>query len=253
MNPRGIMPLTVFAGLLLWGFVSQLPAQPTGEELLEQIDANMISSSQQSVFSMTIQTRRGSRTIRAQSWAEGNSNSFTEFLAPPRERGVKMLKLEDQLWTYHPGTDRVIRIAGHLLRQSVMGSDLSYEDLLDNRELLEYYQATFSGVDTVDNRDCWVLELTTRAGMETAYHTRKIWVDRERLLPLREERYGSSGKLLKQTGITEVFQQEGRWYPRRMYFRDMLKTGEGTQIVIESIEFDPEIPPYLFTQAALRK
>ena len=50
--------------------------------------------------------------------------SYTEFLSPPREAGTKMLKLQDELWTYTPATDRVIRISGHMLRQSVMGSDL---------------------------------------------------------------------------------------------------------------------------------
>ena len=228
-------------------------SQPTGQKLLKLIDANMVATSQSSTFTMTIQTRRGSRTIRARSWANENDNSFTEFLAPPRERGVKMLKLDDQLWTYHPGTDRVIRIAGHLLRQSVMGSDLSYEDLLDNRELLELYEARVVAVDTIADRSCWVVELSTREGMETAYHTRKLWVDREQYLPLMEERYGRSGLLLKKTGITEVSHIGDRWYPRRMYFRDMLKKGDGTEIVIEQIEFDIVIPPHLFTRAALRK
>ncbi|MBC8478289.1 outer membrane lipoprotein-sorting protein [bacterium] len=235
---------------------TQLPAtivQPSGEQLLELIDANMVAATQQSTFSLNIQTRRGSRTIRARSWAEGSENSFTEFLDPPRERGVKMLKLGTQLWTYHPGTDRVIRIAGHLLRQSVMGSDLSYEDLLDNQELLQYYEAAVTGIDTVLERSCWVLDLVTREGEETAYHTRRIWVDRERLLPLREERFGSSGRLLKQTGITEVMQLTDRWYPRRMYFRDMLKEGAGMEILFETIEFDCEIPSHLFTTGALRR
>jgi hypothetical protein len=36
-----------------------------------------------------------------------------------------MLKLGDQLWTFSPSTDRTIQIAGHMLRQSVMGSDMS--------------------------------------------------------------------------------------------------------------------------------
>ena len=239
----GIVPLLAQADL----------TPPTGQQLLELIDANMVAATQSSTFSMTIQTRRGSRTIRARSWADENDNSFTEFLAPPREQGVKMLKLEDQLWTYHPGTDRVIRIAGHLLRQSVMGSDLSYEDLLDNRELLQFYDASVIAVDTVAERNCWVLELLTREGMETAYHTRKLWVDQEQFLPLMEERYGRSGRLLKKTGITEVIHIDNRWYPRRMYFRDMLKKGDGTEIVIEEIEFDIVIPPHLFTRAGLRK
>ena len=33
----------------------------------------------------------------------------------------------------------------------------------------------------------------------------------------------------------------------------MLKKGDGTEFIIDEIEFDKEIPEYLFTKAALRK
>jgi len=36
----------------------------------------------------------------------GLKSSFTEFLSLPRKRGTKMLKLDDQIWTYTPATDR---------------------------------------------------------------------------------------------------------------------------------------------------
>ena len=77
---------------------------------------------------MVIHGPRSSRTIESESWAEGKS-AFTEYLAPAREKGTKMLKLEDKLWIFSPSTDRTIQISGHMLRQSVMGSDLSYEDI----------------------------------------------------------------------------------------------------------------------------
>jgi len=70
---------------------------------------------------------------------------------------------------------------------------------------------------------------------------------------LKEERYAKSGRLLKITEILEVFQQDGRWLPRRMSFRDMLSRGEGTEYIIDSIDFNVSIPEYQFTKAALRK
>ena len=52
-----------------------------------------------------------------------------------------MLKLDKRLWIYSPSTDRTIQLSGHLLRQSVMGSDLSYEDMMEERKLSEVYTA----------------------------------------------------------------------------------------------------------------
>lgn len=48
---------------------------------------------------------------------KGDHKGYTEYLAPAREKGTKMLKLENQLWIYSPATDRTIQIAGHMLRQ----------------------------------------------------------------------------------------------------------------------------------------
>ena len=145
---------------------------------------------------MIIHGRRGSRTVEAKSWQKGVDDSFTEYLAPAREKGTKMLKLGDQLWTYTPSTDRTILISGHMLRQSVMGSDLSYEDMMEDPLLQNLYNAEIVGEDTVLNRPVWVLELKSKKE-DIAYDSRKLWVDKERFIPLKEELYAKSGKLLK--------------------------------------------------------
>jgi hypothetical protein len=80
-----------------------------------------------------------------------------------------------------------------------------------------------------------------------------MWVDKERMLALQENRFAKSGKLLKTAKVHEVFQVNQRWYPKRMVFKDILSKGKGTELIIESIEFDVEIPKHIFSKAALRK
>ncbi|MBD3291071.1 outer membrane lipoprotein-sorting protein [candidate division KSB1 bacterium] len=225
---------------------------PTGDEILKRVDDNMTADNKIVTSKMIIHSRRGSRTIEAKSWLQGSEKSFTEYLAPAREKGTKMLKLEDQLWTYSPSTDRIIRIAGHLLRQSVMGSDLSYEDMMEDPELHNLYTASVNGEETVNGRLCWVLDLVGKKE-DLAYQARKIWVDKERFLILREERFAKSGKLLKSTDITETMKIDNRWIAKRIVFKDALKTGGGTEFVIESINFNADIPDYVFSKASLRR
>ncbi len=74
-----------------------------------------------------------------------------------------MLKLGDDLWIYDPGTDRSIQISGNMLKQSVMGSDLSYEDMMEETHLLENYQAELKGEIKYDGRACWIIELTAKS------------------------------------------------------------------------------------------
>jgi len=240
--------------LLSFALICDLPAQtPDGDWIIQKMDENFGSDNKIYVGTMIVHGRRGSRTIKSKSWLQGVDHSFTEFLSPPREAGTKMLKLEDELWTYSPSTDRVIRISGHMLRQSVMGSDLSYEDMLEDTELSNIYDAQVVGEESMLERDCWVLELVAKEGKEIAYHKRQVWVDKERFVSLREDRFARSGKLLKTTEVLKVLQQEGRWIPSHIVFKDTLKGGKGTEMIIESMDFDAEIPDYVFSKASLRR
>lgn len=226
---------------------------PSGEWLLAKVDETQSSASRITSYEMTIRGRRGNRTMKARSFVEGVDRAFSEYLDPPREAGTKMLKLGNQLWTYSPSVDRTIQIAGHMLRQSVMGSDMSYEDLMEDPKLINLYEAKVTGEETLLERPCWVVLLTAKSGSDPAYHSRKVWVDKERFLVLKEERYARSGKLLKSTEVTKVASMGGRWVAERALFRDALKGEGGTEFVVVSVEFNAKIPEHVFSQASLRK
>jgi outer membrane lipoprotein-sorting protein len=225
---------------------------PTGNEILRRIDENFGANTRISESEMKIMGERVTRSVKLKSWTEGTTRSFTEYLSPARERGTKMLKLDNQLWIFTPQTDRIIRISGHMLRQSVMGSDLSYEDLMDDAQYSEIYDAEVTRVDTLEDRACWVLTLRAR-DESVAYYSREIWVDQERFIPLKESRFAKSGKLLKYTEIESVSRIDHRWYPKRMLFRDALKGGQGTEFIINEVRFDVDIPGHIFSKASLRK
>jgi outer membrane lipoprotein-sorting protein len=226
--------------------------QPDGDEILKKVEKNMSSDNRVFESSMIIHGSRTSRTITSKTWSEGDKKSFTEYLSPPREKGTKMLKLENQLWIYSPSTDRTIQISGHMLRQSVMGSDLSYEDMMDDRKVTEIYSATIAGDEVIDNRKTIILELTAKVP-DVAYYARKIWVDSERFVPLREELFAKSGQLLKRTTLSDVKLTEGRWFPLTIIYKDVLKQGDGTEFKITTIKFNQKIPEYIFTKAALKQ
>lgn len=225
---------------------------PDGNALLRRIDANAGSGDKVIASEMIIRGRRAVRSVRTVSWVSGTDRAFTEYLAPERDRGTKMLKLGDQLWTYSPESDRTILISGHMLRQSVSGSDLSYEDVMEDPRLADIYTAEATGSDSAAGRPAWVLELAAKTAA-VAYQSRKLWVDRERNIVLREERFSKSGKLLKTVEVLSVKRFDGRWLADRAIFRDALKTGGGTEFRIDSIRFDADIPDIVFSKASLRR
>lgn len=230
-----------------------LSAELSADEILQKIDENMVVDKAVTVATMIIHSRSGSREIQSKSWSRGSDSAYVEYLKPAREKGKKMLKLEDKIYNYSPEpNDRIITISGHLLRQSVMGSDLSYEDMMENDDLRSNYVAVVTGREAFNGIDCYVLELNGKHS-DLAYHSRKIWVDSNRFLPLKEERFAKSGRLLKRTEILDFMNVDGRWYPQKMTFKDMLSRGEGTEYIINSIDFSADIPKDLFSKSALRK
>jgi outer membrane lipoprotein-sorting protein len=239
-----------FLTVLAWALAGA--QAPSGDWILQKVDENIGSDNKISHSRMIIHGRRASRAVESRSWIQGEEKSFTEYLAPPREAGTKMLKLEDQLWTFSPSTDRTIRISGHMLRQSVMGSDLSYEDFMEDRKLRDLYTAQVSGEEDYDGRPCWVLELMAKEE-DVGYYSRKVWVDKERFVVLKEDRFAKSGKLLKRTEVKDVQRLEGRWVPKKIVFKDMLKTGEGTEFLLDEVQFNAEIPDHVFSKASLRR
>ena len=223
------------------------------QEIIQAMDNNLNAKSRILTSKMIVHGRRSSRIIESKNWVVGIDKAFTEYLSPPREAGTKMLKDGDKLWTYSPQTDRVIQISGHMLRQSVMGSDMSYNDMMEDRPLVELYEATLEGSVKIDQRDHWIMLLETKV-KGLSYPMRRAWIDKEYLLPMKEELYAKSGKLLKTSTMDGIKKVQGRWFPSRFIYKDELKrNSKGTEWLIDQITFDTDIPESRFSKALLRK
>lgn len=238
--------LSIFLSLFMW------QALPDAETIIKKVDENIFSENRIAESKMIIRGRRGERVITSKSWSVGDEKALTEYLSPAREEGTKMLKLDEELFIYSPSTDRTIRLSGHMLRQSVMGSDLSYEDMMEDRELLDIYNAEVVGEETIDGRKVYVLELNAKVD-DIAYDSRKMWIDSKRYVPLKEELFAKSGQLLKTTTYSDVERIDGRWYPRTVVYKDVLKDGDGTEFTLLDIQFNQDIPDYIFSKAALKR
>jgi len=227
--------------------------QMSANDIMKAIDKNLNADSRVITSKMVIKGRRNSRTIESKNWIVGTELAFTEYLSPPREAGTKMLKIGEKLYTYSPQTDRVIQISGHMLRQSVMGSDMSYNDMMEDRPIEQLYNATLEGSIKIDDRDHYIIALDAKV-KGLSYPKRRSWVDKEYLLPTKEELYAKSGKLLKTASLHEIKKIDGRWFPSKFIYKDELKrNSRGTEWIINDIQFNKKIPDSRFSKALLRK
>ena len=245
--------IKILISILSFAFLLGQSNDMSVQDIIRAMDENLNAKSRVLTSKMVVHGRRTSRTIESKNWVIGIDLAFTEYLSPPREKGTKMLKLGDKLWTYSPQTDRVIQISGHMLRQSVMGSDMSYNDMMEDRPLIELYEATLEGSVEIDGRGHWIMLLEAKV-KGLSYPKRRAWIDKEYLLPMKEEFYAKSGKLLKTSTMDGIKKVQGRWFPSRFVFKDELKrNSKGTEWIIDEIEFNKAIPARRFSKALLRK
>ena len=245
--------IKILISFLSFTFLFAQAGDMSVQDIIKAMDNNLNAKSRVMTSKMVVHGRRASRTIESRSWVVGIDLAFTEYLSPPREAGTKMLKDGDKLWTYSPQTDRVIQISGHMLRQSVMGSDMSYNDMMEDRPLMDLYEATLESSVEINGRDHWAVLLTAKV-KGLSYPMRRAWIDKEYLLPMKEELYAKSGKLLKTSTMDGIKKVQGRWFPTRFIFKDELRrNSKGTEWIIDDIQFDVDIPDSRFSKALLRK
>ena len=243
----------LFLFFLSYSFLFTQSDQMSADDIMKAMDQNLNAESRIITSKMVVKGRRNNRTIKSKNWVVGTELAFTEYLSPPREAGTKMLKIGEKLYTYSPQTDRVIQISGHMLRQSVMGSDMSYNDMMEDRPIDELYSATIEGSIMLDGRDHWIMILDAKV-KGLSYPKRRSWVDKEYLLPKKEELYAKSGKLLKTASLEGIKKIEGRWFPSKFVYKDELKrNSKGTEWIIDNIQFNKKIPNSRFSKALLRK
>jgi len=124
---------------------------------------------------------------------------------------------------------------------------------MEDESLTNLYTSTLEGSVTINGRDHWIMVLDAKI-KGLSYPKRRAWIDKEYLLPTKEELYAKSGKLLKTATMDGIKKVQGRWFPSKYIFKDELKrNSRGTEWIIDEIEFDSDIPERRFSKALLRK
>lgn len=231
---------------------SPAPTVPTAAELLASLDANLQSESARQTATMTVDDGRRVRVFRMEIVSRGRHDAAIEYLAPAREKGTRMLKTGDQMWIYLPRAERVQKISGHMMRQGMMGSDMSYEDMMTDADFDEMYDADNVRSETLDGRKTWRIDATAKDSSVT-YPKRTIWIDDAWRIPVKQELYALSGLLLKTWTMSEVKNIDGKNVPMTMTLDDALKKGSSTRFEIEEVTYDVPLQGEIFSRRWLER
>lgn len=245
--------IRILFSLLFFPLVlSAQDASWTPESIIAKVDANQIFNTEKYSAKMTISkgSRRIIKIFNGYAKKAGNK-SFMNFMNP-EDRGVKYLKIADDLWIYLPDAQDSLKISGHMLRQGMMGSDLSYEDMLSSDTLQERYFSKIIGRTNIDGRNCTILEMTAKTENVT-YYKRTAVIDDELFIIRRVGLYAKTGRLLKRMDFDMVKEIAGKQMATRFTVRDMIRANSSTVIEFTDLQFDIPLEDTAFSRSVLSK
>lgn len=224
----------------------------TADQVIQNMDRNMVFGTRKTKSVMKIHKRGRTRVKKMLSYSKGQDTSYSVFLYPSRDKGVKYLKIGKNLWMYLPSAEKVVKISGHMLRQSMMGSDFSYEDMLESQAMRKNYNAKIIKTEKCGKFQCYVVELKQKKPGMT-YPKRRFWVTTKNFVPIRSEMYAASGRLLKVMTFSAIKKLDGRYYPTKMRMENKLKRGTWTEFVMSDIAFKVKLPGQVFSLRNLQR
>lgn len=222
---------------------------PAAETIVKRMEANQVFETSRFEARLTVTNAFGTTDNDFTTWQRRGGDTLIEITSGP-DRGQKVLRQESNIYLFYPDADEVIWLRGTALKNSVMGSDFSYEDLTNDKTILDRYTAVLEGESSFEGRSCWQVTLTAKTKEET-YAKQEISVDKETYVSLHSVLYSASGKALRDVSSSDIRAVSGKLVPFKTVMKDLLKKNSVTVMAVAKAEINIAIPDSYFNREEL--
>ncbi len=226
-------------------------ATPTPTELIAGLIDLTRGQTSYAEFSMVIHRPDWERTSKLVAWTRGREDALIRFAAPAKDAGNATLKQGQQMWTFTPKLNRVIRLPFSMMSQGWAGSDFSYNDLSRTDQLLHQYDLTLAATETRDGHQVYTVDAIPHDDAPVVWGKEQIVLRDDHVL-LGQTFFDQAMKPLKRLESREIKTLGGRTFATRMRMVPLDKSDEWTEIVYDQAQFDVKIDDGMFTVFALQ-
>lgn len=237
-----------------------LAAEMGAEEIMKQAHMNLYYAGDdgKSVVEMTLEDKRGKQRtrkfvmFRLDLTDGGAQKYYTYFLEPSDVRRTSFMvwkdpDADDSRWIYVPAIDLVRRISANDKGSSFVGSDFSYEDVSGRHWTDDTH--VLVGEETLNGVATYVIESTPKEKDEFA--KKKTWVDKEKMLPIREEYVNDKGELIKLFEALEMEEVDGILTITKRRMTNPKKEHQ-TTVAFSEVAYDIGVEEDIFTERYLK-
>ncbi|MBN1648867.1 MAG: outer membrane lipoprotein-sorting protein [Spirochaetales bacterium] len=235
-----ILPVLFFASVFSVSAIS-------ADEILDKVETMNVHKTSFIEGEMRITDELATRVKTFRGYTRGDDDMMIEF-TNIEDRGQKILRLNGEIHLYFPSAEEIITLRGEALKDRVMGSDFSYEDLANEGKIRDKFDAALDGEEQVNGRMCYKLVLTAKPkAKDVVYPKEIIWIDKEYYVQRKGELYSLSGKLIKEFYGHETIEAKGKHILSRYEMIDAMKKSSKTEFIVKKVELDLKLDPATFS------
>ena len=206
-----------------------------------------------STMVMTIIRPAWERKVEFKSWSVGRENSLTLITAPAKEQGQTFLKRGQEMWSWNPAINRLIKLPPSMMSQGWMGSDYTNDDILKESSIVQDYTHELIGDEKIGEMNCYKIKMVAKPEAKVVWGHQVRWVEKKDLLILKAELYDEDGYLVRTELGSEIKTMDGRTIPSRLELIPAEEKGNKTIVEIKDIRFNVSIEDSFFSQQNMKR
>jgi len=208
-------------------------------------------TSSQGAMTMTIHRPDWERSMSMESWTQGEKRSLVRVTAPRKDRGNGTLMDGNNMWSFSPKINRVIKVPSSMMSQSWMGSDFSNKDISRADDIVEQYDHTLISESQVDGHVAYEIQSVPHEDAAVVWGKEVLVVRSDNVL-IEHRFYDQDGELVKALRTLEIGEMGGRTVAVQQRMEKVDAPDEWTEIIVDFVDFDVELSDNIFTLSNLR-
>ncbi len=242
------IPITVI--LLLCSFVGNAQERDATQIVRDAIN-HWRGVSSDTVMSMVIHRPEWERSMTMRAWTKGDDRSLVRVLEPKKDRGNGTLTDDDNMWTYSPKVNRVIKVPSSLMGQSWMGSDFSNKDVARADDIIKQYDHSILSVEEGDGITIYEIESVPHEDAAVVWGREVLRIRDDHVVETHSF-FDQDGELVKKLISLDIGEMGGRVVATRQRMSKVETPEEWTEIQVVSVDYAVELKDSLFTLSNLR-
>jgi len=191
------------------------------------------------------------RSMSMRAWTQGQKKSLVRVTAPKKDKGNGTLMDDNNMWSYSPKVNRIIKVPSSMMGQSWMGSDFSNKDVSRADDIVEQYDHSIISIEDIDGQTVYEIEAIPKEDAAVVWGKEVLTVRDDKIL-LAEDFYDQDGILVKSMTALEIGEMGGRVIAIRQRMQKTDTPDEWTEMQVLDTEYDVELADSLFTLSNLR-